>query len=99
MRRTDRKSSCAAAVGHVEIDQRLAPRHAVERGAHVELLDIAHGAGLDDGLVALVPGDRAHRRHRRRERALGHRGGAQADVLLDARADGDGAGVRPSAPA
>ena len=81
-------------VRHIEVDQRLALGHAIERRAYVQLFDVAHRAGLHDHLVAFVPGNRTHRRHRRRERALGDRRGAQTDVLLDARADGDGTGIR-----
>ena len=54
-------------VGHVELEQRLARAHRIERRAHVELLDEAVGARLHDGLVALVERDAADRRERRRE--------------------------------
>ncbi len=54
-------------VGHVELEQRLALAHRVERRAHEELLDEAVGARLHDRLVALVERDAADRRERRGE--------------------------------
>jgi len=59
-------------VRHVQVDQRLACGHGVERRTNVEVFDIAGGPCLNDRLVALVEGDGADRGDLRREHALGH---------------------------
>ena len=80
-------------IRHVELDQRLPGGHPIQRGAHMQLLDEAGGAGLQQHLVALVPGHRADRLDLRRERALLDRRGADAQALLHPRADRNRAGV------
>jgi hypothetical protein len=74
-------------LGHVQLGEYLALHDRIEHRAHVQLLDIAIRARRHDGDAALVPGHAADRVDARREAAAHDLGGAQAEVLLRARAD------------
>jgi hypothetical protein len=76
-------------LGQVELGEGLTGTHAVERRAHVQLLDVAHRPGLHHRLVALVPGNAADRADHGPQRTLNDLGRAHAEVLLDARAHRD----------
>ena len=78
-------------VRHVQLGQCLPLGHAVKRGPHMQALDVAGSTGLHGGLVAFVEGDAADSGDGWRQRALGDRHRAHAQVLLQAGADRDGA--------
>ena len=80
-------------VGHMEFGQWRASGHAVQHRAHMQFFHETHGARAHHCLLVFVPGHVAYDAHFRRQRTFQHRGGAQAQVLLDARAHRDAACV------